>query len=93
MDVLFRSCADVAGSHVVGVLMTGMGADGARGLLAMRQAGARTLAQDEQSCVVYGMPKVAVELGAAEQVLPLPRLAGAALSLASEAEPAAPRRA
>ena len=92
VDVLFRSCADGAGANAVGVLMTGMGDDGARGLLAMRQAGARTLAQDEPSCVVYGMPKVAVELGAAEQVLPLPRLAGAALRLAREAEPTAPRR-
>jgi two-component system chemotaxis response regulator CheB len=60
--------------------MTGMGDDGARGLLAMRQAGARTLAQDERSCVVYGMPRAAVELGAADEVLPLSRLAAAALA-------------
>jgi two-component system chemotaxis response regulator CheB len=80
VDVLFQSCAERAGANAVGVLMTGMGDDGARGLLAMRRAGARTLAQDEQSCVIYGMPKVAVELGAAQQVLALPDLAGAALA-------------
>jgi len=68
VDVLFRSVAQCAGRNALGVLLTGMGDDGARGLLAMRQAGARTLAQDEASCVVYGMPKAAVELGAVEQV-------------------------
>lgn len=71
VDVLFRSVAHCAGRNAVGVLLTGMGDDGARGLLAMRQAGARTLAQDEASCVVYGMPKAAVDLGAAELVVPL----------------------
>lgn len=80
VDVLFNSCATEAHGHAVGVIMTGMGDDGARGLLAMRQAGARTLAQDEESCVVFGMPKVAVELGAAGEVLPLSRLAPAALA-------------
>ncbi len=79
VDVLFRSCAEQVQSHAVGVLMTGMGDDGARGLLAMRKAGAYTLAQDEESCVVFGMPKVAVDLGAVEDVLPLSRLADAAL--------------
>jgi two-component system chemotaxis response regulator CheB len=61
-----------------------MGDDGARGLLAMRHAGARTLGQDEATCVVYGMPKVAVEMGAVEQVMPLLRLAPAALALAED---------
>jgi two-component system chemotaxis response regulator CheB len=80
VDVLFHSCAEHVRADAVGVIMTGMGDDGARGLLAMRRAGARTLAQDEESCVVFGMPKVAVDLGAAEDVLPLARLAPAALA-------------
>ena len=71
VDVLFFSVAEAAGNLAVGVLLTGMGSDGAQGLLKMRQAGARTIAQDEASCVVYGMPREAVELGAAGQVLPL----------------------
>lgn len=75
VDVLFDSCAVEAGRRAVGVLLTGMGDDGARGLLRIRQAGGRTLAQDEASCVVYGMPRAAVELVAVEQVLPLHRLA------------------
>lgn len=82
VDALFHSCADAAGANAVGILMTGMGDDGARGLLAMRSAGARTLAQDEATSVVFGMPKAAVDLGAAERVLPLGRLAEAALELA-----------
>jgi two-component system, chemotaxis family, protein-glutamate methylesterase/glutaminase len=80
VDVLFHTCADQVRANAVGVIMTGMGEDGARGLLAMRRAGARTLAQDEDSCVVFGMPKVAVELGAVDEVLPLSRLAPAALA-------------
>jgi two-component system chemotaxis response regulator CheB len=64
VDVLFHSVAQHAGADAVGALLTGMGADGARGLLAMRQAGAYTLAQDEQSCVVFGMPKEAIQAGA-----------------------------
>jgi two-component system chemotaxis response regulator CheB len=71
VDVLFLSVAEAAGSSAVGILLTGMGADGARGLLRMRQAGARTIAQDEASSVVYGMPREAVEIGAAQHVLPL----------------------
>jgi two-component system, chemotaxis family, protein-glutamate methylesterase/glutaminase len=83
VDVLFRSVAEHAGRNAVGVIMTGMGADGAQGLLAMRQCGARTIAQDEASCVVFGMPKEAIELGAAEVVLPLPRIAPAVLDMAA----------
>ena len=71
VDVLFRSVASSAGANALGIIMTGMGDDGALGLLEMRQAGARTLAQDEQSCVVYGMPKEAVKRGAAERSVPL----------------------
>lgn len=71
VDVLFHSVARQAGQNALGVILTGMGADGAEGLLAMRRAGARTVAQDEQSCVVFGMPKEAIRLGAAEQVAPL----------------------
>lgn len=76
VDVLFDSVARVAGRNAVGVILTGMGRDGARGLLQMREAGAHTIAQDEQSCVVYGMPREAVELGAAQSVLPLSRISG-----------------
>lgn len=71
VDVLFHSVARAAGANAVGVLLTGMGEDGADGLLAMKQAGAATLAQDEASCVVFGMPRAAIERGAVDQVLPL----------------------
>jgi two-component system chemotaxis response regulator CheB len=71
VDVLFRSVAQCAGANALGVIMTGMGDDGAAGLLEMRKAGARTVAQDEDSCVVYGMPKEAVKRGAVERILPL----------------------
>jgi two-component system chemotaxis response regulator CheB len=75
VDVLFNSVARYAGVNAVGVLLTGMGADGAKGLLAMRGAGARTIAQDEATCVVYGMPKEAARMNAVETVLPLGRIA------------------
>ncbi len=75
VDVLFRSAARFAGANAVGIIMTGMGDDGARGLLEMHQAGATTVAQDEASCVVFGMPKEAIALGAAERILPLDDLA------------------
>jgi two-component system chemotaxis response regulator CheB len=75
VDVLFRSVARCAGANALGVIMTGMGDDGAAGLLEMRNAGARTLAQDEESCVVYGMPREAVRRGAVERSLPLDQLA------------------
>lgn len=71
VDVLFRSAAKCAGSNVLGIIMTGMGDDGARGLKEMRDAGAKTIGQDEASCVVYGMPKEAVKLGAVARVLAL----------------------
>jgi len=83
VDVLFDSAAACAGRNAVGVIMTGMGADGARGLLAMRQAGGRTIAQDEATCVVFGMPKEAIALAAAEAVVPLPRIAPLALEMAA----------
>jgi len=71
VDVLFRSVAKSAGANALGVIMTGMGDDGAAGLLEMRNAGARTLAQDEESCVVFGMPKEAIKRGAVERTVPL----------------------
>ena len=71
VDVLFDSVAELAGRNAVGVILTGMGRDGAAGLLKMRHAGARTLGQNEKTCVVYGMPRVAYELGAVELQLPL----------------------
>ncbi|CAN5707652.1 chemotaxis response regulator protein-glutamate methylesterase [soil metagenome] len=75
VDVLLRSVAQCAGANALGIILTGMGHDGARGLLAMQQAGARTFAQDEESCVVFGMPKEAIALGAADQVRSLMRMA------------------
>ncbi len=80
VDVLFRSVAKHAGRNALGVIMTGMGDDGARGLKEMHDAGARTIAQDEETCVVYGMPKEAVKLGAADRVMPLQHIAGALMN-------------
>jgi two-component system, chemotaxis family, protein-glutamate methylesterase/glutaminase len=71
VDVLFRSAARYAGRNAVGVIMTGMGDDGARGMLEMKEAGAVTIAQDEETCVVFGMPKKAIELKAVDRVLPI----------------------
>lgn len=82
IDVLFDSVARSLGQAAVGILLTGMGQDGARGLLAMRQAGAHTIAQDQATCTVYGMPRAAADLGAAEKILPLPRIAERALAVA-----------
>jgi len=79
VDVLFRSVAKAAGPNALGVIMTGMGDDGARGLKEMRDAGAHTIAQDEASCVVFGMPKEALRLDAADRVLGLDELPGAIL--------------
>jgi two-component system chemotaxis response regulator CheB len=87
VDVLFASVAEAAGADAVGALLTGMGNDGAQGLLKMRQAGARTIAQNEATCVVYGMPREAVELGAADQILPLPAIAEAMLAGRARRDP------
>ena len=83
-DVLFHSVAKYAGSNAIGVIMTGMGADGAEGLLAMKNAGARTIGQSEPSCVVYGMPKVAHEIGAVENQAPLNQIANQIIKKAEE---------
>lgn len=74
VDVMFSSLAKVAGNNTIATVLTGMGKDGAQGLLALSQAGALTMAQDEASCVVYGMPKAAVEIGATEHVFPLEKM-------------------
>jgi two-component system chemotaxis response regulator CheB len=84
VDVLMHSVAQHVGSNAIGVMLTGMGSDGAAGMLAMRQAGARNLAQDEETSVVFGMPKVAYERGGAERLLPLDRIAPAVIDLLSE---------
>jgi two-component system, chemotaxis family, protein-glutamate methylesterase/glutaminase len=82
VDVLFRSAARYAGQNAVGVIMTGMGDDGANGMLEMKQAGAITIAQDEQTCVVFGMPNEAIKRNAVDRILPLPLIAGAILTAA-----------
>jgi two-component system chemotaxis response regulator CheB len=76
VDVLFRSAARYAGKNAIGVIMTGMGDDGAKGMLEMKEAGAYTIAQDETSCVVFGMPKEAIKLQAVDRVAPLEQIAG-----------------
>ncbi len=81
VDVLFNSAARAAGSRGVAAILTGMGRDGARGMLAMREAGASTVAQDEATCVVYGMPKAAMEIGAAQKQAPLERIASTILNM------------
>jgi two-component system chemotaxis response regulator CheB len=83
VDVLFRSAAQAAGRNAVGVILTGMGADGAEGMAEMKAAGARTIAQDEATCVVFGMPKEAIQRGGVDEVLPLPRIAAHVLKWAS----------
>jgi two-component system chemotaxis response regulator CheB len=75
VDVLFRSAAQYAGKNAIGVIMTGMGDDGAKGMLEMKDAGAFTIAQDEKTCVVYGMPNEAVKLGGVDKILPLEEIA------------------
>lgn len=84
VDVLFRSVAQTAGSNAIGVILTGMGDDGAQGLLEMLEAGARTIAQDEATSVVWGMPGEAVKRGAAEQILPLQKVTTEVLRLVRE---------
>lgn len=81
VDVLFRSTARYAGANAVGVIMTGMGSDGARGLLEMKEAGAYTIAQDEESCIVFGMPKEAIKINASMSVLPLNQMAQRCLEI------------
>ena len=87
MDVLFRSAAATAGRNAIGLIMTGMGDDGARGLREMREAGAWTIAQDEASCVVFGMPREAIRLDAACEVVPLERIAEQLLRAAQAQSP------
>jgi two-component system chemotaxis response regulator CheB len=84
VDVLFRSMAASVGAATVAALLTGMGDDGARGLLELRQAGARTLVQDEESCVVWGMPGAAWKIAAAEEQQPLDRIAARLIALAHQ---------
>ena len=84
VDVLFNSVARLAGKDAVGVILTGMGGDGAKGLLEMRKAGAQTIGQDEATCVVYGMPKVAYDLGAVQYQLGVTAIAGKVYSLLSK---------
>lgn len=81
VDVLFRSTAQFAGANSIGIIMTGMGDDGAKGLLEMKEAGAYTIAQDEKTCVVFGMPKEAIKLNAVEKTLPLDKIAPFVMSL------------
>ena len=80
VDVLFRSVATAAGAEAVGVILTGMGADGAAGLLDMHRAGAHTIAQDEATCAVFGMPNEAIRRGGVREVLPLGKIAAAITS-------------
>jgi len=84
VDVLFNSVAKIAGKDAVGVILTGMGGDGAKGLLEMRNAGALTIGEDEPSCVVYGMPKVAYDIGAVQHQVALTAIAGKVYSLLSK---------
>jgi two-component system chemotaxis response regulator CheB len=81
VDVMFRSVAEVAGARAIGVILTGMGQDGAYGLLEMKNNGAKTIGQDEKSCVVYGMPKVAYDIGAVDYQLPISQIAAKILEL------------
>jgi two-component system chemotaxis response regulator CheB len=83
VDVLFRSAAEAAGGDALGVLLTGMGSDGALGMRAIRDSGGLNLAEDESSCVVFGMPRAAIELGVVDRVVPLPRMAAAVVEAAS----------
>jgi len=81
VDVLFRSVAKYAGENALGIILTGMGADGAQGLLEMKRAGAKTIAQDEKSCVVFGMPKEAIKKGAVDKIAPLEEIAKLSLKM------------
>lgn len=82
VEVLFRSVAQYAGKNAIGVMLTGMGGDGAQGMLEMKNAGAVNIAQDEASCIVFGMPKEAIACGAVDRVVALPKIAKQILDLA-----------
>ena len=84
VDVLFQSVAKTAGANAIGVILTGMGADGAKGLLAMRESGSLTISQDEATSLVFGMPKEAIALGAASEILPLNNIAGRVLKYVAD---------
>jgi two-component system, chemotaxis family, protein-glutamate methylesterase/glutaminase len=84
VDVMFASVAQYAGANAVGVILTGMGGDGAKEMLAMKQAGAFTIAQDEASCVVFGMPKEAIKLGGVDKILPLAEISAAIVAYVSK---------
>lgn len=90
VDVLFRSVAQVAGRNALGVIMTGMGDDGARGMKEMHDAGAQTIAEDESTCVVFGMPKVAIDMGGVDKIVPLDRIPQEIMAYGKES-PARPR--
>ncbi|MEJ2661921.1 MAG: chemotaxis response regulator protein-glutamate methylesterase [Desulfobacteraceae bacterium] len=92
VDVMFRSVSKNAGANAVGILLTGMGADGAAGLLEMKNAGGQTIAQDEKSCVVFGMPKEAIKRGAADRVAALNDISRVALQMITRAEADTPGR-
>jgi two-component system chemotaxis response regulator CheB len=85
VDVLFKSAAEVAGRDALGIIMTGMGDDGARGMKTLHDGGARTIAQNEETCVVFGMPKEAIKLQAVDDILPLEHIARAILQFDSRA--------
>ena len=80
VDVLFNSVSKVAGPNALGVILTGMGADGAKGMFNMHQAGAKTIAQSEETCVVFGMPKEAIKLGGVDKVVPLSEIANSVIT-------------
>jgi two-component system chemotaxis response regulator CheB len=84
VEVMMNSVAEQAGSDAIGIMLTGMGNDGAGGMLAMRLAGAHTIAQDEKSCVVFGMPWEAYKSGGAERLVPLDRISGTVINLLLE---------
>lgn len=89
VDVMFRSVSKTAGKNAVGIILTGMGGDGAKGMLEMKNEGATNFAQDEKSCVVFGMPKVAIEMGGVDFVLPLDKITKKVVSVLEEREAAA----
>jgi two-component system chemotaxis response regulator CheB len=84
VDVLFRSAARYAGKNAVGIILTGMGDDGAHGMKEMHDAGSRTIAQDEATCVVFGMPNEAIKLGGVDKVMPLDKIAAEMMRLCAQ---------